>query len=288
MLERLIGEDITIETGLAPGLGMVRADPGQVGQVLMNIALNARDAMRAGGVLSIRTRNVESAEDAGASGGAEGPCVVLTVADTGAGMTADVQEHVFEPFFTTKPPGEGTGLGLATVVGIVQQSEGTITVRSELGSGTTFEVILPRVDGVSTHQAVPEEAATGGSERVLFVEDNETVRGLVELMLREQGYVVVVASLPSEAIELFAAHSPFDIIVTDVVMPEMNGRELVEQLQVKQPGIGVLYTSGYTDDAMVARGALMPGVAFLQKPFTLAQLTSKVRDVIEASRARPA
>jgi CheY-like chemotaxis protein len=201
-------------------------------------------------------------------------------------MSPDVQEHVFEPFFTTKPPGEGTGLGLATVLGIVQQSEGEITVRSEIGNGTTFHVLLPSVGDARPQATAPEvTAAEGGTERILLVEDNDTVRRLVELMLREKGYTVVAASLPHEALDLVDSGVLFDIVVTDVVMPEMNGRELVELLEQKQPGLGVLFTSGYTDDAMVARGVLKPGIAFLQKPFTLTQLTAKVREVIDASFA---
>jgi len=284
MLERLIGDDIEIEIVHDPAIGMVRADPGQLGQVILNLALNSRDAMADGGLLSIETRNVELVDPLAVPGLAPGPYVALRIADTGAGMSEEVQQHVFEPFFTTKGPGEGTGLGLATVLGIVQQSDGQITLRSDVGRGTVCEVLLPRVDAVPTRRELPDAGVVnGGSERVLLVEDNETVRGLVEVMLRHQGYTVTAAALPREALALVDECGPFDLVVTDVVMPQMNGGKLVELLQEKQPGIGVLHTSGYTGDAMVARGVLAPGAAFLQKPFTLSQLAGKMREVIEAS-----
>jgi len=284
LLERLIGDDIEIEIVHDPAIGMVRADPGQLGQVILNLALNSRDAMADGGLLSIETRNVELVDPLASPGLAPGPYVALRIADTGAGMSEEVQQHVFEPFFTTKGPGEGTGLGLATVLGIVQQSDGRITLRSDVGRGTVFEVLLPRVDAVPIRRELPDAGVVNsGSERVLLVEDNETVRGLVEVMLRHRGYTVTAAALPREALALVDECGPFDVVVTDVVMPQMNGGKLVELLQEKQPGIGVLYTSGYTGDAMVARGVLTPGVAFLQKPFTLSQLAGRMREVIEAS-----
>ena len=285
LLRRLIGEDVELVTAAEPGLGLVRADPNQVEQVLLNLAVNARDAMPQGGKLTIETCNVELDEGyARANPDARpGPHVLLAVSDTGQGMDEATRSRVFEPFFTTK--GErGTGLGLATVYGIVRQSDGHVTVYSEVGRGTTFKVYLPRVlDGVPTAPAeVVRAAPPRGSETVLLVEDEDGVRALAGYVLRDCGYEVLEARNGAEALRVAGGHTgQIELVVTDVVMPQMGGREVAERVAALHPEARVLFLSGYTDDAIVRHGILEEEVAFLQKPFTTAALARKVREVLD-------
>ena len=290
MLRRLLGEDIELVTSLAPGAGGVNADPGQLEQVLLNLAVNARDAMPTGGRLSIETARFtlheEHVERRHRLPPGDYACLVVT--DTGVGMDDATQAHLFEPFFTTKEVGKGTGLGLATVYGIVKQSGGYIWVYSEPGRGTTVKVYLPRVRGATEpaapppHPAAPPREVRGGHETVLLVEDAAPVRALARRSLEACGYRVLDASDGPTALELSARHGEaIDLLVTDVVMPGMSGRELAERLAPARPGMKVLYTSGYTDDAMVRQGVLNAGVAFLQKPFVPDSLARKVREVLD-------
>ncbi len=286
MLRRLIGEDVELTTDLAPDLGRVLADRGQLGQVLLNLIVNARDAMPQGGKLTIATANVELGEDdlrlrPGCRGGRY---ALLTVSDTGCGMDEATLARVFEPFFTTKGPGQGTGLGLATVYGIVKQSEGYVYASSAPGRGTTFQVYLPRVEAQFPCAEAPETAGAGpaGSETVLLVEDEAAVREFAATALRRAGYTVLEVAGGEEALRLAAGHpGPVPLLVTDVVMPGMGGRLLAERLQERHPGLRVLYLSGYTDDAVVRHGVREAEVAFLQKPFTAESLARKVREVLD-------
>ncbi|MFO0606202.1 MAG: PAS domain S-box protein [Polyangiales bacterium] len=281
MLARLLGEDIDIALHLAGDLGSVLADPGQLEQVIVNLCVNARDAMPHGGRLTVETARVERALPDASS--APGPCVMLSIADTGCGMPPEVRDRVFEPFFTTKELGKGTGLGLSTVYGIVKQSGGDIRVESEPGRGTTFEVYLPRVDAPAVDvRPRPVTAMPTGSEAVLIVEDEDTVRRLAERVLRKAGYDVLAAANGGEALLLSEKHGPVDLLLTDVVMPHMSGRELADRLARASPGLGVLYMSGYTDDAIVHHGVLEPGARLLAKPFSAAELTRKVREALDA------
>jgi CheY-like chemotaxis protein len=286
MLKRVLGEDIDLAVSLAPDLAAVRADPGQVEQVLMNLVVNARDAMPGGGQLTIETANV--ALDEGYAGVHEpvlpGAYVLLAVSDTGAGMDEATKARVFEPFFTTKEMGKGTGLGLATVYGIVKQSNGFIWVYSEPGQGTSFKVYLPRVsDPIEASRAgtAPSEMRRG-TETIMLVEDDTGVRRVVCGVLERLGYQVLQAERPIAALELAETVSPPpDLLLTDVIMPEMNGRELARRFEAKWPKLKVLYLSGYTDEAIVRHGVLEPGVSFLQKPFTPEALERKVRQVLD-------
>jgi PAS domain S-box-containing protein len=288
MLRRLIGEHIEIVTVYGPGLGYVKADPGQLEQVIVNLVVNARDAMPDGGQLTIETANADlDAAAVRAHEGAEpGRYVTLTVRDTGEGMDADTLARIFEPFFTTKEQGKGTGLGLATVYGIVQQSGGFVEVASEPGQGAAFRVSLPRVEG-EVVVPKPEEAApaalASGSETVLLVEDEPVVRDLLHELLETTGYRVLEAADGVEALALAEEHEgPIDLLLTDVVMPKMSGRELVDRFHVSRPDTKVLYTSGYTAGAIAEKGVLEPGTEFLQKPFSFADLTDKVRSVLDS------
>jgi PAS domain S-box-containing protein len=285
MLRRLLGEDIEIAFRPAEGLGSVRADPGQIEQVIVNLAINARDAMPEGGRLTIETAHVEVDEDYAARHVSvlPGRYVLLSVTDTGCGMDAKVRERLFEPFFTTKEVGRGTGLGLATCYGIVKQSGGNIWVYSEPGQGTTFKVYLPRVDAPATGvtRRSPVTMARG-TETVLLVEDEDAVRGLAERILRSAGYEVLAAAGSGEALLMFEKHaSGIDLLLTDVVMPRVSGRELAERLTNLRSGLKVLFMSGYMDNAIVQHGVLDPGTHFIGKPFSSAELTSKVRDVLD-------
>jgi len=284
MLRRLIGEDVHLATALAPDLDRVRADAGHLEQVLMNLAVNARDAMPTGGQLTVETANVDlGAEYAGAHAEvAPGRYVLLAVADTGVGMTEDVKARIFEPFFTTKGVGKGTGLGLSTVFGVVKQSGGHVAVYSEAGRGTTFKVYLPSAGtGPGAGAPAPAPAVPRGSGTVLVVEDDEQVRGLTQVALESLGYTVLEARDGETALRICAGHTgPIDLLVTDVVMPGLSGRQVAERLERLRPGIEVLYVSGYTDDAVVRHGVLEAEAAFLQKPFTPASLGAKIREVL--------
>lgn len=285
MLQRLIGEDIQFNTVLAPALGRVKVDPGQLDQVLMNLSVNARDAMPRGGTLTVETCNcVVSEEYAGTHLDCRpGPYVVLSMTDTGCGMTQDVQDRIFEPFFTTKEAGKGTGLGLAMVFGIVRQSGGWIHVYSEPGRGTTFRIYLPNIEEEkSPAESMGERSSLRGDETILLVEDDGGVRGLAVKGLEHFGYTVIAASDGVEAIEIVESKGcELDLVLTDVVMPNMGGAELADILQARYPGLNVLFTSGYTDDAVVRHGLLEAHVHFIQKPYTPKSLASKIREVFD-------
>jgi PAS domain S-box-containing protein len=287
LLRRLLGEDVTIATALTPDCGPVKADPGQLEQVIVNLSVNARDAMPNGGRLMLETKNVDLDGDYPTERVTipAGRYVMLAVTDTGTGMDAKTKARIFEPFFTTKPVGKGTGLGLATVYGVVQQSGGYIWLYTEPGHGTSFKIYLPRVDAVETAAAADASlaGALDGSETVLVAEDEEAVRQIIEKALDAHGYRVLSARDGAEALERASVYAgQIDLLVTDVVMPDMNGRELSRRLVETRPNLRTLYLSGYTDDAILHRGVLQQGVAFLQKPFSLRMLARKVREVIEA------
>ncbi|HYS03628.1 MAG TPA: ATP-binding protein [Candidatus Dormibacteraeota bacterium] len=291
MLRRLIGETIELNPALQPDLGHVEADPSQVEQIIMNLVVNARDSMPHGGRVVVETSNADLDETFAKKHvpTRPGSYVMLAVSDTGSGMDLATQARIFEPFFTTKQLGKGTGLGLATVYGIVKQSDGYIWVYSEPRMGSTFKIYLPRVDG----EVSPEEAAEttpplpSGSETVLLVEDDRTVRLLAGEMLRINGYNVLQARNGREALDLVRGHDhPIHLLLTDVVMPQMSGRQLAESVADIQPGIRVLYMSGYTDGVIAHHGVLDDGVAYLQKPFTADFLARKVREVLDARAAR--
>jgi PAS domain S-box-containing protein len=285
MLSRLIGDDIEIVTHSDPGLGSVVADPSQMNQVLMNLAINARDAMPEGGRIIIETSNTDldqgyAAQHAGVE---PGPYVLLSITDTGVGMTPEIVQHIFDPFFTTKGVGVGTGLGLSMVYGIVKQAGGWIWVYTEPGQGSTFKVYLPRAGGAPEPLRAPVSAAETlrGTETVLVVEDQPEVRKLTLAMLESRGYRLLEAANGSEALSLCEHYpEPIHLLITDVVMPGMTGRELAMRLMALRPSLKTLYTSGYTADAIVHQGVLDPGVAYLPKPFSPAQLAAKVRDVL--------
>ena len=287
MLARLLGEDIEIQQALTKGLWPVEVDPSQLEQVLLNLAVNARDAMPKGGQLTIETQNVTLDDDYAREHPEvdAGDYVLLAVSDTGIGMSEEVRVRVFEPFFTTKPVGQGTGLGLATVYGIVKQAGGHIWVYSEPGKGTTFKIYLPRVDGdaQSLPGRRPAQRAAGGTERILVVEDEAPVRRLLVRTLNGAGYTVIEAANGADALlKLATADGKLDLLVTDVVMPQMGGRELATKVTAKHPDLPVLYLSGYTENAIVHHGVLDAGLVFLQKPFTPEELLRRVRDVLDA------
>jgi PAS domain S-box-containing protein len=287
MLRRLIGEDIQIMVVRGEKLGCVMADPGQVQQVFLNLALNARDAMPSGGLLTIRTANesVSTIAKTGLSEIVAGDYVLLEVTDTGCGMDETTRSRIFEPFFTTKGPGKGTGLGLATVYGIVKQSGAAISVRSAPERGTGFRILFPLTDDVDPTESKQEKLGTNdvGSETILLVEDEDSVRDLAQRILQSRGYNVLAARHGGDALQMaLAADQQIDLVVTDVVMPGMNGRQLVEALRARAPGVRVLYMSGYTDDDIVRRGLLTSNVAFLEKPFTAKSLGRRVRSVLDA------
>ena len=286
MLRRVIGEDIELVTFLADDLGTVKTDPGWIEQVIMNLAVNARDAMPSGGKLIIETINAELDESysRGHVAVKPGRYVKLCVNDTGVGMAPEVREHLFEPFFTTKEKGKGTGLGLSTVYGIVKQSGGNIWVYSEPGLGTTFNIYLPRVDEPleETRKKPTRGELLRGDETILVVEDEEDVRRLAVRILERQGYTVLEASCGNDALMLCKEYKePIHMILTDVVMPEMSGRKLAEQLIPLHPKIKVLYMSGYTDNAIVHHGIPKDGVNYIQKPFTIDGLTRKMREILD-------
>jgi PAS domain S-box-containing protein len=287
MLQRLIGEDIELVSLPQPDAGRVKVDPGQFGQVLINLVVNACDAMPAGGRLTIETAAVTLDEDDAHphEGVAPGDYVLMTVRDTGTGMTEEVQAHLFEPFYTTKPQGKGTGLGLATCYGIVRQNGGHIQVDSASGAGTTVRIYLPRVEearpcrhGKSVQlPSLPQATGT-----ILLVEDEALVRDIGTQALRLQGYTVLAAEDGEEALQVLRQHpGEIDLVVTDLVMPVMGGRELADRLHKTHPHLKVLFISGYTDDTIVRRGILEPGAAFIQKPFTPTDLARKVRELLD-------
>jgi two-component system cell cycle sensor histidine kinase/response regulator CckA len=284
LLRPLIGENVEFTTALAPEAAQTRADAGQLEQVLMNLVVNAKDAMPGGGKLAIETENIFVDENhrRGQTFIRPGNYVLLTVRDSGTGMDKETQSRIFEPFFTTKEKGKGTGLGLSTVYGIVKQSGGYVMVQSEEGRGTSFHIYLARVEGVAErHQAPVAHAALGGAETVLLVEDEAPVRQLVRDTLAAKGYHVVEAENGEAGLAAAARHDGnIDLVITDVVMPGLGGRELVKQLAQTRPQTKVLYLSGYTEDAILSDGAIEKGTAFLQKPFTLQNLSRKVREVL--------
>jgi signal transduction histidine kinase/CheY-like chemotaxis protein len=289
MLQRVIGEDIELVMHLPPGLGRVKADPGQVEQVIMNLAVNARDAMPQGGQLTVEAANVEldSRYANRHQSVVPGHYVMVAMTDTGIGMDAKTQAHIFEPFFTTKEPSKGTGLGLSTVYGIVKQSGGNIWVYSEPGKGTTFKVYLPRIDqpveGIAPGEPDVAELSQG-SETILLVEDEKAVRCLAREVLECRGFHVLESEGVVEALRVGERHKEhIHLLLTDVVMPEMSGRELAGHLAPLHPEMKVLYMSGYADNAVVHNGLLAPGTALLQKPFTAQALTRKVREVLDSA-----
>ncbi len=285
MLSRLIGEDVELKTMLSPDLGLVRADPGQLEQVIVNLALNARDAMPNGGRLTIETANVQLDEaSARTHGVASGSYIMLAVTDTGSGMTAEIRSHLFEPFYTTKERGKGTGLGLSTVYGIVKQHGGEIFVYSEPDRGSTFKIYFPQVVEAASPAAAEAVSVPlpRGSETVLVVEDEEGVRKLVRSVLELNGYHVLEADSGETALEISSAHEgEIELLVTDVIMPKMSGRDLAEALVLLRPSIKVLFLSGYADRAIIEHGILDTGAAFMQKPFTPQALARKVREVLD-------
>jgi PAS domain S-box-containing protein len=287
MLRRLLGADVELRTTLQSQLGRVKADASQVEQIIMNLAVNSRDAMPRGGKLMIETVNVKldnSLISQFAAGAAPGDYVMISVSDTGEGMDADTQSRIFEPFFTTKELGKGTGLGLSTVYGIVKQSGGQVAVKTEVGIGTTFKVYLPRVDSVaeSLYADGGVQKLDAGTETVLVVEDDEALRGLVSQVLTKRGYKVLMAADPQSAVEINAQHrGPIQLLLTDFVLRQMNGHELAQKVTASRPGTRVLFMSGYTSEAIAHQGNLEADVSFLQKPFTTAGLAQKVREVLD-------
>ena len=281
----MIGEDIELVASLHPSLASVKADPGQVEQVLMNLAINARDAMPNGGKLMMETSNVEvSAELARDLDLAPGPYVMLRVADSGHGMDAEILSHIFEPFFTTKPMGKGTGLGLATVYGIVKQSGGSIQVESEVSRGTTFRIYFPAAVGNTSKplESIAVAKVAGGTETILIAEDEPDLRELARIFLEGYGYKVLEASSAEQAIQTADSfEKPIHMLLTDVIMPGMSGRQLAEHVLSKRPQTRIVYMTGYTDDMVVQHRVLEPGVTLLQKPFSKIELALKVRSTLD-------
>ncbi|MBI5602171.1 MAG: PAS domain S-box protein [Deltaproteobacteria bacterium] len=286
LLRRMLREDIEVRTKLSPSRTTVLADVGQIEQVIMNLAVNAQDAMPDGGRISIETEIAELDETYTAEhhGVQPGPYILLAMSDTGQGMDAETREHIFDPFFTTKEKGKGTGLGLATVYGIVKQHGGSIWVYSEPGKGSTFKIFLPSAQAAVTDSITPLAMPKNGrgTETILLAEDSEMVRNLTVHILERQGYTLISGSNGTECLRLLADHDgPLDLLITDVVMPDMNGKMLFERVATRCPGIKVLYMSGYTDDVIVQHGILDEGIAFIQKPFTVQSLVAKVREVLD-------
>jgi two-component system, cell cycle sensor histidine kinase and response regulator CckA len=288
MLRRIIGENIVLTNHLSPRIPRIKGDPGQLEQVILNLAINARDAMPRGGSLSIETAEVwlEEANLRDHPGAAPGPYVRLAVRDTGIGITPEVRAHLFEPFFTTKPPGQGTGMGLSMVHAIVTQSGGHLTVDSAPGHGTVFNAFFPRTDETPAEEPVPAaepSVASTGTETILLVEDEEIVRKLARNVLASKGYSVLEAPGGSAALSLCERHpGRINLVIVDVMLPEMTGRELAVRLKEKLPGVGILFVSGYAEDDVLRKGSSEPAGAFLAKPYSPAHLLGKVREVIDA------
>ncbi len=292
MLQRLLGENVTLATDLAAEPCRIKADGGQIEQVIVNLAVNARDAMPSGGTLTLRTLVVRGAAGPSSrpSGPAAGPSAVLTVEDTGHGIEPALLPHLFEPFFTTKGLGKGTGLGLSTVYGIVKQSEGEIAVDSEIGRGSIFRISFPVADGPAPAAAgAPAAPHAAGSETILLVEDESAVRAITRRLLQANGYRVLEASGGGEALEVCRRHAgAIDLVLTDLMMPSMGGKELAEKIGKIHPGIRIIFMSGYTEDSLMRRELGQSRLVFLQKPFTAAALASKVRAVLDGQAARDA
>ncbi len=291
MLRRLLGADVELTLLPAPAVGTIVADPGAVEQILLNLAVNARDAMPSGGKLTIETRNVELDEEYARDhlGVKPGPYVMLAVSDTGTGMDKETQARIFEPFFTTKDKDKGTGLGLSTIFGIIKQSAGHIWLYSEPGSGATFKIYLPRVESEPEDGATPPPPdSSRGNETILLVEDDDQVRNVACSILRRRGYRVLATTNAGEALLACEQHTAtIHLLLTDVVMPRMNGRQLAERLAKLRPGMKVLFMSGYTDEAVMQHGVLESEVAYLQKPITPEALAQKVRQVLGARSTWP-
>jgi two-component system, cell cycle sensor histidine kinase and response regulator CckA len=290
MLGLVIGEHVDLVTDFSPDLQQVFADPGQMEQVIMNLILNARDAMPGGGRIRIETANTEISESLAREHGIRrGPCVTLSISDTGHGIDAESIGHIFEPFFTTKEKGKGTGLGLSTVHRIIQESGGDVWAQSTLGQGATFTICLPRAPQPANRgvEVAPPRVQTSGSETLLLVEDEDGVRRLLNHVLHKRGYNVIEASNGEEALRLFERRgSEIELVLTDMVMPQMGGRELGERLRELNPGVKIIYMSGYTDDVLVRTGALGPGMSFLQKPLRPEVLAAKVRETLDVQPLR--
>ena len=288
MLKRLIGEHIEFTANLAPDLHPVKADAGQIEQILLNLAVNARDAMPAGGKLTIETRNVEWSQQDTRSDREPGSYVMLSVTDTGCGMSPSVQSQIFEPFYTTKKDNGGTGLGLSVVHGIVKQSNGHLEVASALGKGTTFRILLPSAQTQESrrNEHGDPKHLPKGTETILLVEDEDGVRSLEKRLLERLGYTILDAADGVEARRLVESHAdtsraPIQLLVTDVVMPRESGPQFAESMLDRDPGIRVLFLSGYTDDTVLRHGILNSEVNYLQKPFTPSELASKIRAVLD-------
>jgi len=286
MLARMIGENVSLRTIAQPGLSRIKADPSQIEQVLLNLAVNARDAMPSGGVLTIETANTYVDEEfcRRYTDVSPGEYVVVSVSDTGMGMTAEVKQRLFEPFFTTKALGKGTGLGLATVYGVVKQNRGTINVYSELGHGTCFKIYLPKAEGEASPSTedLAEEQLPGGSETVLLVEDDTGVREFTRRVLVQLGYHVLAAHNGEEALSLAREYGEqIWLLLTDVVLPGINGRQVAEALARERPGLKVLYASGYTHDTIMNQGALEQNLHFISKPFSAKSLAHKLRERLD-------
>jgi hypothetical protein len=291
MLRRLIGEDIELVFRLSPETGTIYADPNQIEQGIVNLVVNSRDAMPEGGCITIEAEKVSLDESYVRThlGVEPGEYVMVAVSDTGHGMDAETKRRMFEPFFTTKPPGKGTGLGLATVYGSVKQTGGDIWVYSEPGQGTTFKLYFPRVASeVGSETGVEAEPSTGGTETILLVEDEDSVRNLTLRMLNQLGYTVIPAADGKQGIEIAKAHSGrIDLLLTDMVMPNMSGRQLAEMVKAIHPETAIVFMSGYTEDTVVHQGVLQPGVEFLSKPFSRESLAGTLREGV-AAKARKA
>jgi CheY-like chemotaxis protein len=287
MLRRVIGEDIELETRTGPNLALIRADPSQIEQVILNLVVNARDAMPGGGKLTIETANARIGHEfpRGLPDSLPGDYVMLAVSDSGCGIDPQMKPHIFEPFFTTKEVGKGTGLGLSTVYGIVTQGGGHIRVESAPGEGSRFRVYFPQVAGSPAPSAAPQRlVARGGSETILLVEDEPAVRRMAKEILARLGYKLVEASDPRSAQKLIAEYDqPIHLLLTDVVMPQMSGRELARQVTELRAGMKVMFMSGYAHESILQEGLLQPGSIFLRKPFTPDALAVKVREALEGA-----